>query len=63
MLLEGPTFRLLIGTLGIVGWSFEFTDRSKVFSSFLSSFYFQLFFLLGEGEVIFPLLLLLSFLS
>lgn len=63
ILLDGPTLRLLIGTFGIDGWSFEFIDRSNVFSSFFSYFSFQLFFLPGEGDVILPRLLLLSFLS
>jgi hypothetical protein len=59
---EGPTGRRAIGTLGMFMCSL-FIDLSIVFYYFydLSSFYFQLFFLLGEGLVILPRLLLLSF--
>lgn len=58
----GPTLRLFIGILGLEV-SFEFIERSTVFYSFFSYLSFQLFFFPGDGEVIFPLLLLLNFLS
>lgn len=60
---EGPTLRRFIGIFGFDEVSLEFIERSTVFYSFFYYLSFQLFFLPGDGEVIFPLLLLLSFLS